>query len=147
MSRVIDVLRVSHLETDKVLTVSPGTTVYEAGKILRDRSFGALPVLEEGKLVGIITERDLAFKVLLDGVDPKEMLVCEYMTTDPAYVSPFTDILDCLNLMKDKKIRHVPVLDKGRLVGLVSMRDLLYALLKNQELVAQQFEAYILGAR
>lgn len=147
MSRVGDILRIAHLETEKVFTVSPRTTVYEAGRIMKEKNFGALPVLDEGKLVGIITERDLAFRVLLDGVDPKQVQVEKYMTPDPAYVSPFTDILDCLNLMKEKKIRHVPVLDKGRLIGLVSMRDLLYALLKNQELVAQQFEAYILGAR
>ena len=147
MSRVLDVLKVSHLDTEKVFTISPRATVYEVGKILQDKGFGALPVLDEGKMVGIITERDLAFKVLLDRVDPKKVFVAEYMTADPAYVSPFTNIMDCLNLMKDKKIRHVPVLEKGKLVGLVSMRDILYALLRNQELVAQQFESYILGAR
>ena len=147
MSRVLDVLKVSHLDTEKVFAVSPRATVYEAGKILRDKGFGALPVLDEGKMVGIITERDLAFKVLLDRVDPKKVFVAEYMTADPAYVSPFTNIMDCLNLMKDKKIRHVPVIDKKKLVGIVSMRDVLYALLKNQMFLAEQFESYILGAR
>jgi len=147
MSRVSQLLKVAHPEDAKVQTVSPGTSVLAAAKLMRDKEIGALPVIEEGKLVGMITERDMTFRILAEGVNPSKVFVSEYMTPDPVYVSPFADVMDCLNLMKDKKIRHVPVLEGEKLVGIVSVRDVLYALLKNQELVAQQFESYITGAR
>lgn len=145
MTRVSQILQMSHQTT--VYTVSPWTTVLEAVRLARSMNIGALPVLDEGDLVGIISERDFSFQVLAEMIDPSKVEVNDFMTPDPAYVTPFTDVLDCLNLMKEMKARHVPVLDKKNLVGIISMRDVLYALLKNQELLAQQFEAYITGAR
>lgn len=142
MSRVSQLLR----EEAVVFTIGLGDTILKAAQTLRAHNIGALPVMAGDRLVGIISERDLTFRVLAEGIDPEET-VDKYMTINPEFVSPFTDVMDCLNLMKEVEARHVPVLEKGKLVGIVSMRDVLYALLKNQELLAQQFESYILGAR
>ena len=147
MSRVAQLLKIVRPEEIEVVTTSPNTTILEAAFLMKEKSIGALPVIDEGMMVGIISERDLVFKVIVDEAYTAEATVGEYMTKFPEYVTPFTDVMDCLNLMEEKRVRHVPVLDKGKLVGIVSIRDVLYVLLKNQELVAQQFESYILGAR
>lgn len=145
MSRVSQLLKVAHPEDAKVQTVSPGTSVLAAAKLMRDKEIGALPVIEEGKLVGMITERDMAFRILAEGVNPSNVFVSEHMTPDPVYVSPFSDVMDCLNLMKDKKIRHVPVLEGKKLVGIVSVRDVLYLLLREQITLSDNLTAYFLN--
>ena len=97
--------------------------------------------------MGIISERDITYKVTAEGIDPRTVTVAKFMVSEPAYVTPFSDIMDCMQLMKTKKSRHMPVLDEGKLVGIVSLRDIFHMLWKNQELLAMQMESYILGAR
>ena len=135
MSRVSQILQMSNQTT--VYTVSPWTPILEPVRLARSMNVGALPVLDEDGLVGIISERDFSFQVLAEMIDPSKAVVNDFMTPDPAYVTPFTDVMDCLNLMKEMKARHVPVIDKKKLVGIVSMRDVLYALLKNQMFLAE----------
>lgn len=147
MSRVAQLLKVVHAPDAKVQTISPKATVLEASKILRDKEIGSLPVLDEGKLVGIITERDMNSRILAERIDPALVTVDKFMTLNPFYVTPFTDVLDCIDLMGDKKIRHVPVLDEGKLVGIVSVSDILRVLLRDQTLLVQQFEAYYINPR
>lgn len=151
MSRVAQLLRAVHAPEAKVITIGPKATVWEASKILREKQIGALPVLDEGKLVGIITERDMNSRLLAERIDPALALVVDYMTKEPFYVTPFTDLIDCVNLMKDKKIRHVPVLEKvqdgKKLVGIVSVSDILEVLLRDQTLMVQQFEAFYMNPR
>ncbi|EKD53271.1 MAG: signal-transduction protein [uncultured bacterium] len=146
MSRVSQLLKAAHSDKN-VVTVSPGTSVVDAAFILRHNNIGALPVMDDGVLVGIISERDMVFDVLANRTDPATIAVADCMTKDPACVTPFTDIMDCMKLMEEMKVRHIPVVDNGLLVGIVSLRDILYVLWKNQELLAQQFESYILGLR
>lgn len=144
MTSVLHVLKISHLETDKVHTTSTGTSVMEAAKLMRSMNIGALPVLDNGEVVGIITERDI-LELAADGVDSATVIVAEYMTEDPVCVTLEMDVLECDKLMRKMKIRHLPVLEKGKLIGMLSVRDVLYAITKDKELLAEQLEAYITG--
>lgn len=147
MTRVSQLLPITRPDDVKVWTVSPETSIFEAVCLARKKNVGALPVLDGDVLVGIITERDFAFKILAERIDPDKETVANFMSPDPEYVSPYTDLVDCFRTMKKREIRHLPVLDNGKLVGIVSLRDVLIVLLENQEFLAQQFESYILGTR
>ena len=97
------------------------------------------------KLLGIVTERDFTWKVIAPARDADRVSVSEIMTKKPDTVTPFTDLVDCMALMEDKGYRHVPVVDGGKLVGIISIRDILVALVRHQELVAMNLQAYITG--
>jgi len=105
-------------------TVSPDETVYDALALMAKKEIGALVVVENGKMVGIISERDYARKVILKGKSSKETPVREIMTSDVIYVSPDQKAGKCLSLMTKKRIRHLPVLEKDRLVGLLTIEDI-----------------------
>lgn len=145
MSRVYQLLKIAHGDKFKILTVDPTITVFEVAKLFQEKRVGAFPVMEGEVMVGIISERDLVTRVLAKDLNPKTTLVKEVMTPDPNYVSPFTDIMDCMSLMKEMDVRHMPVLENSKLVGIVSIRDILHTLWKTQELLAQQFEQYVIG--
>lgn len=145
MSRVYQLLKIAHGDQFKILTVDPTITVFEVAKLFQEKHVGAFPVMEGEVMVGIISERDLVTRVLAKDLNPKTTLVKEVMTPDPNYVSPFTDIMDCMSLMKEMDVRHMPVLENSKLVGIVSIRDILHTLWKTQELLAQQFEQYVIG--
>ena len=104
-----------------VNTVSPGATVYDALALMAKKEIGALVVVENGKMVGIISERDYARKIILKGKSSKETLVREIMTAEVIHVSPDQKVGKCLSLMTKKRIRHMPVLEKDRLVGLLTI--------------------------
>ncbi len=108
----------------EVDTVSPGATVYDALALMAEKEIGALVVLEKKKMVGIISERDYARKVILKGKSSKETLVREIMTSDVIHVSPDQKVGKCLSLMTKKRIRHMPVLEKDRLVGLLTIEEI-----------------------
>jgi len=105
-------------------TVSPGATVYDALAQMAKKEIGALVVVENGKMVGIISERDYARKVILKGKSSKETLVREIMTSDVIHVSPDQKVGKCLSLMTKKRIRHMPVLEEERLVGLLTIEEI-----------------------
>ena len=107
-----------------VNTVSPGATVYDALALMAEKEIGALVVLEKKKMVGILSERDYARKIILKGKSSKETLVREIMTSDVIYVSPDQKVGKCLSLMTKKRIRHMPVLEKDRLVGLLTIEEI-----------------------
>ncbi len=107
-----------------VNTVSPGATVYDALALMAKKEIGALVVLEKKKMVGIISERDYARKIILKGKSSKETLVREIMTSDVIHVSPDQKVAKCLSLMTKKRIRHIPVLEKDRLVGLLTIEEI-----------------------
>jgi len=129
-----------------VWNVSPDTLVYRALQLMQDKGVGALVVLDaEGKVTGIISERDYARKVILEGRSSKETFTSEIMTKDLWVVKPETTVDECISLMTEKRVRHLPVLDKGKLVGLVSIGDVVKAIIKEQRIEIEYLNDYIMG--
>lgn len=128
-----------------VYSIGPTASVLEALKLMADRNIGGLLVLEGGKVVGVVTERDLARKVFRLAKSTGETQVSEIMTSPVMYVSPDRTTEECLALMTENRFRHLPVLDKGRLVGLVSIGDLVKDVISEQKFIIEQLEHYIAG--
>jgi CBS domain-containing protein len=127
----------------RIETIAPNVQVFDALKLMLDRDIGSLLVIEFGKLVGIFTERDYARKLVLQGKSSQNTLVRDVMSTKLITVKP-DDTLDfCMQLVTEKRIRHLPVLDQERLVGMLSIGDLLKAALSEQAATIAQLEAYI----
>jgi CBS domain-containing protein len=130
-----------------VYTISPTASVYDALKLMADKSVGALLVMEGEKVVGIITERDYARKVILMSRSSKETQVRDIMTPEVMYVRPDQTNEDCMALMTENRLRHLPVMDGGQLVGLISIGDLVKDIISEQKFIIQQLEHYISGDR
>jgi CBS domain-containing protein len=106
-----------------VYSVSPDATVYDALKLMAEKEIGALVVLEDGKMVGILSERDYARKIILKGKASKDTTVREIMTSEVIHTRPDEKVRKCLSLMTKHHFRHIPVLEEGRLVGILSIED------------------------
>ena len=130
-----------------VWTVSSDSTVYDALQEMADKNVGALLVVEDDKLVGVFSERDYARKVILHGKASKDTLVKEIMSTEMFWVRPDETVAGCMELMTNKRIRHLPVLDEGRLVGVISIGDVVKAVISEKEFAIQQLEQYITSGR
>lgn len=128
-----------------VWTVSPDDCVRDVLQMLIERKIGALPVVDGGKLVGIISERDYVRKVALSDKLSLGTEVGKIMTTQVCYVEPTQTVEDCMALMTDKRVRHLPVLDGEKLVGIVSIGDLVKNIISHQEFMIKQLEHYISG--
>jgi CBS domain-containing protein len=126
-----------------IWSIEPSASVYDAIELMAEKGIGALLVMEAGKLVGILSERDYARKIILQGRASKTTAVKEIMTARVAYTDPEQDIQECMALMTDKKIRHLPVLESGQVCGLVSMGDLVKAIIEEQKFIIEQLERYI----
>lgn len=133
------------LETKRhgVVSVSPDSTVLDALRVMAEREIGAVLVTDDGHLVGIFSERDYARKVVLQGKASKDTPVREIMTDKVVCVRPTQTIEDCMNLMTDKRIRHLPVLDSKKVVGVISIGDVVKEMLSEQAYLIQQLESYI----
>ncbi len=129
----------------EVWSVSPDASVYEAMKIMADKGIGALVVLEDEKLVGMVTERDYARKVVLKERTSKETAVGDIMTKDVLYARPEHTVEECLALMTEKRTRHLPVLDADKIIGIVSIGDLVKSVIDEQQHVIEQLAHYISG--
>jgi CBS domain-containing protein len=123
--------------------VKPDDTVFDALKLLADYEVGALMVMEHGKLVGIMSERDYTRKIALQGKNSKEALVSEIMTKNVMVVKPDTRTRDCMALMSEKRIRHLPVMEGDTVVGMISIRDIMDDIIADHELTISQLESYI----
>lgn len=141
------VKRILQVKGHVVWHTTPDTLVYEALKLMAEKGVGSLLVLEEGKLAGIISERDYARKVILKGKSSLDTPVREIMTKKVVCVRPENTIEECMALMTDKHIRHLPVLVDDRVIGLVSIGDLVKATIAEKDFVIQQLENYITGGR
>jgi len=128
-----------------VWTVSPDATVYEALEILAAKNVGALPVVEDGRLRGMFSERDYARKVVLAGRASRGVRVAEIMVTRVVVVTPAETIHDCMALMTGQRIRHLPVLEGDRLIGIVSIGDIVNQIISEQKHTIKQLESYIRG--
>jgi CBS domain-containing protein len=124
-------------------TVSPDATVFEALHLLAQHEVGALVVMDSGRMVGVMSERDYTRKVALQGRSSKETRVSEIMTANVFKVTPQTRTRDCMALMRDKRIRHLPVVDGDQVLGMLSIRDLMEDLIRDHEMTIAQLESYI----
>jgi CBS domain-containing protein len=127
-------------------TITPQTSAREAARLMAHRKIGAAMVLSEGRLVGIFSERDLATRVVAQGLDPDSTLVGAVMTGNPVTIGPGDFAGDALELMRSHGFRHLPVVDSGRAVGMVSVRDLYDAVKEQLEEDLQERDAYIFGS-
>lgn len=130
---------------NKVYTIAPEATVYEALQLMAEKNIGALVVIEEGKVVGILSERDYARNVILKGKSSKTTSVADLMTEEVLYVSPDDTVENCMALMTNKRLRHLPVMENGQLVGIVSIGDIVKEIISDREFMIRELERYIHG--
>ena len=139
------VMQLLQTKGQDIWSITPDALVIDALKLMAEKRVGALLVLEAGQVVGIISERDYARKVSLLGKSSKTTPVREIMTQKVVYVRPEQSIEDCMALMTDKRIRHLPVLADNQLIGVISIGDVVKAVISEQEFIIAQLENYITG--
>ena len=137
------VKRVLDAKGHDIYSTTPDTTVFDALQEMADRNVGALIVLEDGEVVGIFSERDYARKIILLGRSSRETSVRDIMTTRVVYARPELSLEECLALMTDKRIRHLPVMEDDELVGVVSIGDLVKGIIQEQRFIIEQLESYV----
>ncbi|BCW93337.1 MAG: CBS domain-containing protein [Acidobacteriota bacterium] len=130
----------------KVYTVAPGATVLEAARAMDAHNVGSLLVVDGDKPVGIFSERDLMRRVVVAGKDPAKVKVREVMSRDVWVVEPDTRVKEAMAIMTERRCRHLPVVEKGKVVGLISIGDLVRWISKDQEFQIRMLENYITGA-
>ena len=135
-----------HYKGATVWYVSPEATVFDAIKIMADKNIGALPVMANGRLAGILTERDYTRKIALAGKTSKQTLVKEITTEDVITVDPHESVEECMRMMTEHRIRHLPVLQNDEMVGIISIGDLVNWIISAQDAMIAQMESYIGGS-
>jgi CBS domain-containing protein len=132
-------------KTAGVVTIGPEASVFEALELMAAKDIGAVMVMRDGRIAGIMSERDYARKVILHHKSSREITVAQIMTDKVLYVRPTQTVDQCMALMTDKHIRHLPVLDGERLIGVLSIGDLVKATISEQDFVIKQLESYIMS--
>ncbi len=139
--------QILHSKGKEIWQVDPGASVFEALGLMAEKNVGALLVVRDAKLLGIFSERDYARKVILRGKHSKDTQVREIMTEKPICVAPSATIEDCMNLMTDNHIRHLPVMEGERLLGIISIGDVVKGIITEQQGTISDLEGYITGRR
>ncbi len=140
MHIVADILRDKGSD---VWTIGPDQVILDALKIMAEKSIGALPVMRDGKLVGIVTERDYARRVALEGRSSRESKVSEIMSVKVLCARPDQTVQECMALMSEKRARHLPVIDQKQMIGIVSIGDLVKAIIAEQQFEIEVLQHYI----
>ncbi len=130
-----------------VYSIAPGASVFDAVKLMAEKGIGALVVIDGGTIVGMFSERDYARKTVLLGRSSKETAVREIMASPVMYVRPDQTSEECMAMMTEKRFRHLPVLDDGKLLGIISIGDLVKEIISEKDFVIGQLERYIAGSR
>ncbi|MBI3739328.1 MAG: CBS domain-containing protein [Chloroflexi bacterium] len=144
MNTVRDLIR---KKGSQIFAVKPDATVFDALKMMAEKNTGAMLVMDGNKVVGILSERDCVRKVDLEGKTAKTTKVSEIMTSKVLYVEISQSLDECMAIMIDKNIRHLPVYEEGKLVGLLSVRDVLKEVVDYQKFMISQLEHYIVSSR
>lgn len=132
-------------KSSAVWSLGPEASVFDAIKMMSEKGIGALPVIADGKLVGIMSERDYARKVILQGKSSKQTMVKEIMATSVIYALPDTTVGECMRTMTDNRIRHLPVVQGNSVVGIVSIGDLVRFVMTAHEQTIRELHSYITG--
>ena len=143
--KVSDMLLIAHSFSDKVYTTTSQANIESVSKTMDEKNIGALPVLSDGHLVGIISERDIVRKVVAKGQNPLYTLVFDIMTPNPTYATPENTLEECRIMMEEGRFRHLPVLKNNKLIGMISVRDVLVALIKEKDDLADHFQRYLVA--
>jgi len=142
---MITVKRLLEKKGREIWYIAPHAMVYEALSLMDEKNIGAVLVIDGGVLVGILSERDYARKIILKGKRSVDTLVWEIMTPDVIFVNPDQTLEECMALMTKKRIRHLPVLSNEQLIGVISIGDVVKELISEKEFVIEQLENYIAG--
>jgi len=133
------------IKGSEVWSIAPDASVFAALELMADKNISGLPVLQNGRLVGIFTERDYARKLVLKGRLSRDTELGDLMTKNVLYVETKNTVEECMRLMTAKRIRHLPVLDDGQVIGIVTIGDLVKRIISEQETTIHQLENYISG--
>jgi CBS domain-containing protein len=128
-----------------VWSIASSATVFEAIQLMAEKNVGALPVVDDGKLVGIVSERDYTRKVILKGKSSKDTPVSDIMTRELLSVDPDEGVTECMRIMTEKRVRHLPVMAEGKMIGILSIGDLVRRIISAQTAAIDNLEKYITG--
>ena len=145
MTTVADILKSKPDPT--IYTIDPATSVFEAVQLMAQKNIGALVVVENGQVVGMVSERDYARKIALMARTSRDTPLRDIMTSPVMYVRPQQTSEQCMALMTENRLRHLPVMEGGRLIGLISIGDLVKDIISEQQFIIEQLEHYISGQR
>ncbi len=126
-------------------SIGPKATAYEALEMMAEKNVGALPIVENGRLIGMFSERDYARKVILKGKSSKGITVGEIMTGSPISIGPAMTLRDCMVVMTHNRIRHLPVVEHDTILGVLSIRDVVTAIIAEQESTIEELQDYVAG--
>jgi CBS domain-containing protein len=145
MGKVRNILEAKGDGSGKIFSVEPNTIVYAAIEVMAQKNIGGLLITENDKLVGIFTERDYARKLILKGKSSKDTTIGELMTRNPFTVTRDSSIEECMELMSNRRIRHLPVVEGEALVGVISIGDVVRFIIEEQKSIIAHLESYIAG--
>jgi len=143
MGKVKEILKAKPNHGGAIFSVEPNTIVFKAIELMAEKNIGGLLITENGKLVGIFTERDYARKLILKGKSSKDTTIGELMTKNPFTVNSDATIEECMQIMSDKRFRHLPVVDGDNLTGIISIGDVVRYIIEEQKSIIEHLEGYI----